>query len=48
MVVRLKKCIEMAAYPQAVKYYTQAAVILSQYEHVDSFRGMDTSNSLLN
>ncbi|KAL5254697.1 hypothetical protein ACHWQZ_G014210 [Mnemiopsis leidyi] len=36
----LRKAIQMGAYPQAVKYYSQAAAILSQYEHVNSFDGI--------
>ncbi|KAI0211197.1 hypothetical protein LSAT2_003992 [Lamellibrachia satsuma] len=35
---RLKKCIDMEAYSQAVRYYTKARKVLHQYEHIASFQ----------
>ncbi|KAK3590122.1 hypothetical protein CHS0354_041171 [Potamilus streckersoni] len=37
---RLKKCIEMQAYSQAVRYYTKAQRVLHQYQHMPSFQGI--------
>lgn len=37
---RLKKCIEMQAYSQAVRYYSKAKRILHQYQHMPSFKGI--------
>ncbi|XP_060076559.1 vacuolar protein sorting-associated protein 51 homolog [Ylistrum balloti] len=37
---RLKKCIEMQAYSQAVRYYSKAKRILHQYQHMPSFQGI--------
>lgn len=34
---RLKKCIEMKAYGQAVRYYTKTRGVLEQYQHMPSF-----------
>eukprot|EP00762_Andalucia_godoyi_P007404 ANDGO_07880.mRNA.1 Vacuolar protein sorting-associated protein 51 homolog len=34
---RLKKCIEMKAYAQAVSYWEAASKILTQYSHLESF-----------
>ncbi|XP_064631318.1 vacuolar protein sorting-associated protein 51 homolog isoform X2 [Lineus longissimus] len=34
---RLKKCIEMQSYSQAVRYYTKAQKVLHQYQHMPSF-----------
>ncbi|XP_052229082.1 vacuolar protein sorting-associated protein 51 homolog isoform X2 [Dreissena polymorpha] len=39
---RLKKCIELKAYSQAVRYYTKAQRILLQYQHMPSFQGINT------
>lgn len=39
---RLKKCIEMKAYSQAVRYYTKAQRVLHQYEHMPSFQGINS------
>ncbi|XP_076437425.1 vacuolar protein sorting-associated protein 51 homolog isoform X2 [Babylonia areolata] len=38
---RLKKCIEMEAYSQAVRYYTKAQRVLHQYSHMPSFQGIN-------
>ncbi|KAK7469788.1 hypothetical protein BaRGS_00036215 [Batillaria attramentaria] len=38
---RLKKCIEMEAYSQAVRYYTKAQRVLHQYRHMPSFQGIN-------
>jgi hypothetical protein len=35
---RLRQCIEMRAYSQAVKYYLAASRILEQYSHLESFQ----------
>ncbi|XP_029645365.2 vacuolar protein sorting-associated protein 51 homolog [Octopus sinensis] len=35
---RLKKCVEMKAYSQAVRYYTKAEKVLIQYNHMPSFK----------
>ncbi|XP_032089997.1 vacuolar protein sorting-associated protein 51 homolog [Thamnophis elegans] len=37
---RLTKCVELAAYGQAVRYYSKARCILHQYQHMPSFRGI--------
>ncbi|KAG8146644.1 hypothetical protein E2320_013778 [Naja naja] len=37
---RLTKCVELAAYGQAVRYYSKARSILYQYQHMPSFRGI--------
>ncbi|XP_006822428.1 vacuolar protein sorting-associated protein 51 homolog, partial [Saccoglossus kowalevskii] len=37
---RLKKCIEMKAYGQAVRYYTKARTVLHQYQHMPSFNSI--------
>lgn len=37
---RLKKCISMQAYSQAVRYYSKARVVLLQYQHMPSFHGI--------
>lgn len=37
---RLKKCIDMKAYGQAVHYYTKASHLLEQYQHIQSFEGI--------
>ncbi|XP_070539803.1 vacuolar protein sorting-associated protein 51 homolog isoform X2 [Ptychodera flava] len=37
---RLKKCIEMKSYSQAVRYYTKARAVLHQYQHMPSFHGI--------
>jgi hypothetical protein len=37
---RLKKCIEMQSYSQAVRYYTKAQKVLHQYQHMPSFRSI--------
>ncbi|XP_077992479.1 vacuolar protein sorting-associated protein 51 homolog [Glandiceps talaboti] len=39
---RLKKCIEMKAYSQAVRYYTKARAVLQQYQHMPSFYGIQS------
>ncbi|XP_067656588.1 vacuolar protein sorting-associated protein 51 homolog [Haliotis asinina] len=38
---RLKKCIELKAYSQAVRYYTKAKRVLHQYQHMPSFQGIN-------
>ncbi|XP_060593250.1 vacuolar protein sorting-associated protein 51 homolog [Ruditapes philippinarum] len=42
---RLKKCIEMKAYSQAVRYYTKAQRVLHQYQHMPSFQGINSDCS---
>ncbi|XP_033098791.1 vacuolar protein sorting-associated protein 51 homolog [Anneissia japonica] len=37
---RLKKCIEMKAYGQAVRYYAKTRAVLNQYQHMPSFHGI--------
>ena len=37
---RLKKCVELEAYGQAVKYFTITTGILSQYNHLPSFKSI--------
>ncbi|XP_074642673.1 vacuolar protein sorting-associated protein 51 homolog isoform X2 [Tubulanus polymorphus] len=37
---RLKKCIEMKAYSQAVRYYTKAQKVLCHYQDMPSFHGI--------
>ncbi|XP_071493874.1 vacuolar protein sorting-associated protein 51 homolog [Diadema antillarum] len=37
---RLKKCISMGSYSQAVRYYSKARVVLLQYQHMPSFHGI--------
>ncbi|XP_071946799.1 vacuolar protein sorting-associated protein 51 homolog [Antedon mediterranea] len=37
---RLKKCIEMKAYGQAVRYYAKTRTVLNQYQHMPSFHGI--------
>uniref|UniRef100_A0A8D0L6L9 Vacuolar protein sorting-associated protein 51 homolog n=1 Tax=Sphenodon punctatus TaxID=8508 RepID=A0A8D0L6L9_SPHPU len=37
---RLTKCVELAAYGQAVRYYGKARSILHQYQHMPSFQGI--------
>eukprot|EP00026_Physarum_polycephalum_P003086 Phypoly_transcript_03095.p1 GENE.Phypoly_transcript_03095~~Phypoly_transcript_03095.p1 ORF type:complete len:841 (+),score=168.35 Phypoly_transcript_03095:323-2524(+) len=37
---RLRKCIELEAYGQAVKYFTITTGILSQYNHLPSFKSI--------
>ncbi|KAL5021768.1 hypothetical protein ScPMuIL_000923 [Solemya velum] len=45
---RLKKCIEMKAYSQAVRYYTKARRVLHQYQHMPSFQGINEDcNSII-
>ncbi|XP_073460968.1 vacuolar protein sorting-associated protein 51 homolog [Aquarana catesbeiana] len=39
---RLKKCIEMGAFAQAVSYHTKAKSVLQQYQHMPSFHGIQT------
>ncbi|KAG8438096.1 hypothetical protein GDO86_008689 [Hymenochirus boettgeri] len=39
---RLKKCIEMGAYAQAVSYHSKARSVLHQYQHMPSFQGIQT------
>ncbi|KAL4231802.1 Vacuolar protein sorting-associated protein 51 [Mactra antiquata] len=42
---RLKKCIEMKAYSQAVRYYTKSQQVLHQYQHMPSFQGINSDCS---
>ncbi|XP_078588251.1 vacuolar protein sorting-associated protein 51 homolog [Branchiostoma floridae x Branchiostoma japonicum] len=44
---RLKKCIEMQAYGQAVRYYTKARTVLDQYQHMPSFHGIREDCSVI-
>lgn len=37
---RLKKCIEVEAYSQAVRYYTRARAVLNQYQNMPTFAGI--------
>lgn len=37
---RLKKCLELKTYSEAVKYYDRAAIVLEQYKTLDSFKGI--------
>lgn len=37
---RLKKCIELEAYSQAVRNYTKSRKVLHQYQHMASFQGI--------
>ncbi|KAM3824612.1 vacuolar protein sorting-associated protein 51 homolog isoform 1-T1 [Vipera latastei] len=37
---RLNKCVELAAYGQAVRYYSKARCILHQYQQMPSFQGI--------
>ncbi|XP_072101871.1 vacuolar protein sorting-associated protein 51 homolog [Mobula birostris] len=37
---RLKKCVELEAYGQAVRYYTKARSVLLQYQLMPSFQGI--------
>lgn len=37
---RLKTCIQMESYAQAVKYYVKAQKVLEQYQHLPSFHGI--------
>ncbi|KAM8939112.1 vacuolar protein sorting-associated protein 51 homolog [Pelodytes ibericus] len=39
---RLKKCIELGAYAQAVSYHSKARSVLHQYQHMPSFHGIQT------
>ncbi|OCT84019.1 vacuolar protein sorting-associated protein 51 homolog [Xenopus laevis] len=39
---RLKKCIELGAYAQAVSYHSKARSVLQQYQHMPSFHGIQT------
>ena len=39
---RLKQCVDMESYKQAVTYYSRASHILDQYRDMDSFRGIYT------
>ncbi|XP_075693310.1 vacuolar protein sorting-associated protein 51 homolog isoform X2 [Rhinoderma darwinii] len=39
---RLKKCIELGAYVQAVSYHSKARSVLHQYQHMPSFHGIQT------
>ncbi|XP_073514683.1 vacuolar protein sorting-associated protein 51 homolog [Phyllobates terribilis] len=39
---RLKKCIELGAYVQAVSYHAKARSVLHQYQHMPSFHGIQT------
>ncbi|OCT81748.1 hypothetical protein XELAEV_18024256mg [Xenopus laevis] len=39
---RLKKCIELGAYGQAVSYHSKARSVLHQYQHMPSFHGIQT------
>ncbi|ELU14198.1 hypothetical protein CAPTEDRAFT_169961 [Capitella teleta] len=43
---RLKKCIEMEAYSQAVRYYTKSRKVLHQYQHMPSFQGIQADCQL--
>ncbi|XP_033633554.1 vacuolar protein sorting-associated protein 51 homolog [Asterias rubens] len=46
---RLKKCIEMKAYSQAVRYYVKARAVLLQYQHMSSFHGIQQDcNEIVN
>ncbi|XP_038070906.1 vacuolar protein sorting-associated protein 51 homolog [Patiria miniata] len=46
---RLKKCIEMKAYSQAVRYYVKARAVLLQYQHMTSFHGIQQDcNEIVN
>jgi hypothetical protein len=38
---RLRKCVELKAYPEAVSYYARAARILTAYRGMPSFKGID-------
>ncbi|CAM9878134.1 unnamed protein product [Lampetra fluviatilis] len=45
---RLHKCIELAAWGQAVRYYSKARAVLHQYQHMPSFRGIqDDCSSIM-
>ncbi|CAH1783454.1 unnamed protein product [Owenia fusiformis] len=44
---RLKKCIEMEAYSQAVRYYTKARKVLHQYQHMPSFHGIQQDCNII-
>eukprot|EP01134_Creolimax_fragrantissima_P001019 CFRG1019T1 len=37
---RLKRCVEIKAYRQAVRYYSKSHAILGRYEHLPSFQGI--------
>eukprot|EP00051_Salpingoeca_urceolata_P029116 m.488953 g.488953 ORF g.488953 m.488953 type:complete len:521 (+) comp26269_c0_seq1:96-1658(+) len=37
---RLKQCVEMQSYEQAVRYYAKASRVLHHYRNLDSFRGI--------
>ncbi|KAM9302421.1 vacuolar protein sorting-associated protein 51 homolog [Gastrophryne carolinensis] len=39
---RLKKCIELGAFSQAVSYHAKARSVLHQYQHMPSFHGIQT------
>ncbi|XP_055955963.1 vacuolar protein sorting-associated protein 51 homolog [Patella vulgata] len=44
---RLKKCLDMKAYSQAVRYYTKAKRVLHQYQHMPSFQGINTDCNMI-
>ncbi|KAK6174364.1 hypothetical protein SNE40_017657 [Patella caerulea] len=44
---RLKKCLDMKAYSQAVRYYTKAKRVLYQYQHMPSFQGINTDCNMI-
>ncbi|XP_014667495.1 PREDICTED: vacuolar protein sorting-associated protein 51 homolog [Priapulus caudatus] len=44
---RLKKCIEMESYAQAVRYYMKAQKVLLQYQHMPSFQGIQEDSDAI-
>ncbi|ESP00450.1 hypothetical protein LOTGIDRAFT_173187 [Lottia gigantea] len=44
---RLKKCLDMKAYSQAVRYYTKAKRVLHQYQHMPSFQGINSDCNII-
>ncbi|KNC82141.1 hypothetical protein SARC_05561 [Sphaeroforma arctica JP610] len=43
---RLKRCVEIKAYRQAVRYYSKSHAILGRYEHLPSFQGIRSECNL--